>query len=64
MLENYASHGMYIKFTDEEATALEREALDVALAASAADAGCGVFLKLKASVKKCIILKLLGHAIG
>ena len=46
MLENYAAHGMYIKFTDEEASALEREALDVALAASAADAGCWGFYYL------------------
>lgn len=30
-LENYAEHGMYVKFSDEEASALETKALDLAL---------------------------------
>jgi len=34
VLENFATHGMYVKFTDEEAGALEGRALAIALAAS------------------------------
>ena len=34
VLENFAAHGMFVKFTDEEAGALEGRALAIALAAS------------------------------
>jgi len=34
VLENFAAHGMFVKFTDEEAAALEGRALAIALSAS------------------------------
>ena len=36
-LENYAEHGMYVKFSDEEALALETRALDLAIGESKED---------------------------
>jgi len=37
MMENYASHPMYVKFSDEEADALEQRSLQLALEDSKAD---------------------------
>ena len=34
MLENYAEHSMYVKFSDEEASILESKALNLALTES------------------------------
>jgi hypothetical protein len=37
--ENFAEHGVYVKFSNDEAEQLEREALALALAESAREAG-------------------------
>lgn len=39
VLENFAEHGLYVKFSNEEAQQLEREALALALQESAQEAG-------------------------
>lgn len=38
VLENFAEHGLYVKFSNEEAEQLEQEALALALAESAREA--------------------------
>lgn len=38
MMENYANHDMYVKFTQEEASALEEKVLEYALTESIAEA--------------------------
>ncbi len=38
VLENFAEHGLYVKFDDSEAAALEKQALEHALRESAAEA--------------------------
>lgn len=37
MMENYAAHGMYVKFSDEEARALEERSLQLAMEESKED---------------------------
>lgn len=39
VLENFAENGLYVKFSNEEAEQLEQEALAIALAESAREAG-------------------------
>jgi hypothetical protein len=39
VLENFAEHGLYVKFSNEEAEQLEQEALALALAESTREAG-------------------------
>ena len=39
VLENFAEHGLYVKFSNQEAEELEREALALALEESTQDVG-------------------------
>ena len=48
-MENYASHGLYVKFSDDEARALEERSLQLAMQESKADEEAKRYFRLEES---------------